>query len=113
MNSKVFGFNILNFVFNEIEYFTYFNLWLVGLFFWIIFFVIFIFSSIFIFGSIFSINGFIELILCLVFGLIFLIVIILGFVLISQLSFYYLFGLFNFNVFVISMQWVFEFGVGV
>ena len=91
-----------------IEYFTYFNLWLVCLFFWMIFFVIFIFSNLFIFCSVFDIDGFIELLLSMVFVLILLIIIGSGFIILSNHSFYGMFCFKNYSVFISGIQWVWE-----
>jgi hypothetical protein len=69
-----------------------------------IFFVIFIFGNLSIFCSVFDIDGFIELLLSMVFVLIPLIIIGSGFIILSNHSFYGMSCFKNYSVFISGIQ---------
>jgi len=97
-------FSVMNFVYNEIEYLTYYNLWIVGMLCYLLSAFSFGFSVMVLVSSVCGVDGMVELLSVLVLLVVLWMVLVVGFVIVSNVSFYYVFVVYSCGVSVLGMQ---------
>lgn len=92
-------------IYSQIEYFIYFNMWLMSFIYWMFLFSSFIISCIYIISSLYNMDGFIEYCLLVIYVLLLMIIIGQGFIILLNLTFLSYFSISGICICMNGIQW--------